>query len=84
VSDGSAGDLGLERFVERAVRTIREDAARCPTVREADAFLMAIRDELASHLSRLRRERRDPRLVAAFARLLGRLHDEMESGGTRR
>jgi len=79
VSDGER-----DEFVERAVRGFLDEAAKSSTVQDAERFVQVLRAELAARLSRLRRERADPKVVEAFAHLLGRLTDATECGGTRR
>ena len=40
-------------FIEQAVRMVLADAAQCPTLEEADRFVLAVHAELSGHLSRL-------------------------------
>jgi hypothetical protein len=76
-------DEARNEIVERAVRTVLRDAARSATLAEADAFLVMMRSQLIDHLADLRRKREHPRVQETLARVLGRLYDETESGGTR-
>jgi hypothetical protein len=76
-------DGARDAIVERAVRTILRDVACSATLAEADAFLTQIRGELSRHLDLLRGEGANPRVAETLARVLGRLYDETESGGTR-
>ena len=73
-----------DKFIEDVVRDIQATAAKSRTVQEADYFLDAVRATMAAHLARLRRGGADPRIVEAFARLLGRVYDATESGGRAR
>ena len=79
MSEGEVRD----EFLDRAVRVLLDAIARSGTPAAAAATLAAIRAELAEQLRLARDEGTSPELAAELARLLGRLHDETEGGGTR-
>ena len=73
-----------DEFVDRAVGVLLTTAARSGMVAQADEFLLLVRSELARLIADFEREGKEPQIVDGFRRLLGRLVDAMETGGTRR
>ena len=73
------GDEILDEFV----RVFQLGGARRATTGEADAFLVALRVGLGERINALHRAGDRPEFVHAFLRLLGRLYDATETGGTR-
>ena len=76
-------DRVRDEFVDRAVRVLLDAVARSGTPAAAAATVAAIRAELAEQIRVARDEEGNPALADGLARLLGRLVDETEGGGTR-
>ena len=81
---GVSGGEVRDEFVDRAVRLILASATQGHTLDEAVMVLTMVRADLAEQIRVARDEGCDPEFVAGLVRLLGRLHDATETGGTRR
>ncbi len=76
-------DDARDEFLDRGVGAVMEVIARAGTPAQAATLATAIRAALAEQIRIARDEEHNPALAEGLARLLGRVVDATETGGTR-